>query len=133
MGNNSGVAPRYLSVKVGTRVKLLDLAQIIYVQAAGNYVSVVIANGQKVHTKETISHITSRLPESVFVRIHRSLILNREYVREIQSRGKNYTFTLVNGISLLSGTTYRKHVRGQFLADLRLSSNQPISRLKTMS
>ena len=118
MASNSGEAPRYLLVKVGTSVKLLELAQIIYIQAAGNYVGVVIANGQKVHTKETISHIASRLPVSVFVRIHRSLILNRHYILEIQSRRKNYVFTLVNGIRLLSGTTYRKHIRGQFLVGL---------------
>lgn len=119
MTSNSGEAPRYLLVKVGTSVKPLELAQIIYIQAAGNYVGVVIANGQKVHTKETISHIASRLPEPVFVRIHRSLILNRHYILEIRSRGNNYAFTLVNGIRLLSGTTYRKHVRDQFLIGLK--------------
>lgn len=118
----SDQASSYLAVKVGTSIKLLELAQIIYVQAAGNYVGVVIISGQTMHTKETISHIANRLPEHVFIRIHRSLILNREYVREIRSRGKNYEFTLVNGVSLLSGVTYRKQIRGQFFVNLRRDS-----------
>lgn len=119
MQSNSDQASRYLAVRVGTSIKLLEFAQIIYVQAASNYVGLRIASGQTVHTKETISHIALRLPQTEFVRIRRSFILNRKYVHEIRPRGNNYEFTLANGTRLLSGITYRKHVRDQFLIGLK--------------
>lgn len=108
-----------LSVKVGTHFKILDVRNIVWVRAAGNYVDVVMADGKTIHSKETISHIAGRLPEEVFVQLHRSFIVNREYVREIQSHQSNYEFTLASGIRLVSSTSYRKRVRSRFLVGLK--------------
>ena len=111
-----------LSVKVGTCIRFNEMANIVYVQAAGNYVGIVMVGGETVHTKETISHIAERLPHHLFFRIHRSYIVNVRYIREIKSRQNNYDFTLSGDIHLLSGTTYRKFVRKQFSINLRRSN-----------
>lgn len=116
------LAARQLCVKVGTCIRFNEMANIVYVQAAGNYVGVVMASGETIHTKETISHIAERLPHHLFVRIHRSYIVNVRYIREIKSRQNNYDFTLSGDIHLLSGTTYRKFVRKQFSINLRRSN-----------
>lgn len=107
-----------LCVKVGTSIKLIEMVNIAYVQAAGNYVGIVMVGGETVHTKETISHIAERLPLRLFVRIHRSCIVNIRCIREIKSRQNNYEFTLNNGTRILSGTTYRKATRERFSASL---------------
>lgn len=131
VANTGGHDSHCLGVKVGTHVKLIELAQIICVRAAGNYVDLVMADGKIVHTKETLSHVAGRLPEAAFIRVHRSSIVNREYVREIQSRQNNYELTLVSGARLLTSASYRKHVRSQFLVGLKGGSRLAGNALKS--
>ncbi|MGH8280247.1 MAG: GNAT family N-acetyltransferase [Gammaproteobacteria bacterium] len=109
---------RRLTVKIGTHVKLIEIDKIVYVRADGNYIGIVMAGGETLHTKETLSHLEARLPDRRFLRIHRSLVINRDCVTEIKSHQNSYEFVLMNGIRLLSGTTFRKQLRKEFLAAL---------------
>lgn len=122
-------AARQLYVKVGTCIKLIQMADIVYVQAAGNYVGIVMVSGETIHTKETIFHVAERLPHHLFVRIHRSYIVNIRYIREIKSQQNNYAITVANDVRILSGTTYRKRIRERFSVGLGRASksfkNQP--------
>lgn len=107
-------AVHQLSIKIGTHLKLVETPNIVCVQAAGNYVGIVMVTGEVLHTKETISHIVERLPNDLFIRIHRSYVVNIRHIREIRSKQNHYEFTLVNDARLFSGTTYRKSIRKQF-------------------
>lgn len=111
---HDGQNAQHLCVKVGTCLKFIDLANIIYVQAAGNYVGITMITGETVHTKESISHIAKRLPDHLFIRIHRSYLVNLAYVKEIRPRQNNYEFTLTCDTCLLTGTTYRKLIHQRF-------------------
>lgn len=107
-----------LFVKVGTHIKLVDPADIVYAEASGNYIGIVMAGGETLHTKETVSHFESRLPHSGFVRVHRSYIVNIKCLREIKAHPNGYDLILTNGRQIVSGSTYRKAIRARFLTGL---------------
>jgi two-component system LytT family response regulator len=109
--NGSGKLP----VKVGTHIRLLKLAHIMYVRAAGDYIDLTMSSGERIHTKEQLAHLVTRLPAQQFVRTHRSFILNREYVKEIRAKNNDYELVMNDDTITTSGSTFRKQVRQQFL------------------
>ena len=104
-----------LAVKVGTHIRLLKLMHVMYARAAGDYVDISLSTGERIHTKDQLANLMSRLPVPQFVRTHRSFILNREYVKEIRAKDNDYELVLTDDTVITSGSTYRKEVRQQFL------------------
>jgi DNA-binding LytR/AlgR family response regulator len=75
-------APR-IALKAGGRILFLDLADILAVQAEGNYVSLQHRpNPYLVH--ESLSSMAEKLKPYGFIRIHRSVVVNISAVEEIQ-------------------------------------------------
>lgn len=104
-----------LAVKIGTHIRLLKLMHVMYARAAGDYVDISLSTGERIHTKDQLANLMSRLPAPQFVRTHRSFILNREYVKEIRAKDNDYELVLTDDTVITSGSTYRKEVRQQFL------------------
>ena len=62
--------------------------------------------------RETMADIESKLPRERFLRIHRSIIVNVERVREVQPWFKgDYVLILNDGTKLRSGRVYRTAVQ----------------------
>lgn len=74
--------PRIL-VKSPERVVFLRAAEIDWVEAAGNYVVLHVANERHI-TRDTMSAMEQRLGEAGFMRVSRSAIVNLQRVRELQ-------------------------------------------------
>ncbi|MCU4163114.1 LytR/AlgR family response regulator transcription factor [Carboxylicivirga caseinilyticus] len=55
-------------------IKVL-LREITYVESLRNYVAIHLTNGKMVKTMNTISNIEDKLPETHFLRVHRSFII----------------------------------------------------------
>lgn len=72
-----------LTVKIGDKILLVKLTDIVYVQAEDKYVFLHTSDGKKHLTDFTLSALEERLPEE-FARIHRSEIINTEYIKEIR-------------------------------------------------
>jgi two-component system LytT family response regulator len=85
----SGVAraperqPRRIVVKDGTRVHVIPLEKLDYVEAQGDYVS-LHSGGRGYLKQQPISALESVLDPSRFVRIHRSIIVNLERIARIE-------------------------------------------------
>ena len=77
---------------------------IVYIESFTDYIQVHITTGQVV-SKEKISLLASRLP-AMFLRIHRSFIINKNRVKSY-----SYTEVMVDKVLLNIGRTYRKEVR----------------------
>ena len=101
-----------LSVKVGRTVQILDASSIEYIEADGDYVNVHRKDGTVARTREGIAALEARLPIARFIRIHRSLIVNVDCVREVRS-DKHGGFSLVmsSGCRLKSGAKYDDSLR----------------------
>ncbi len=57
--------------------------QIIRIEAASSYSRIYFANGNKLLTAKVLHWFQDLLPEDMFVRVHRSHLLNRQFVKEI--------------------------------------------------
>ena len=75
-------APR-IAFKVKGSILLLDLADILAVQAEGNYVS-LLHQRHPYLVRESLKSMAEKLKPFGFVRIHRSVIVNTSAVEEIQ-------------------------------------------------
>ncbi len=113
--NNGAVR---LFIKIGRRIRAINIANILYIQASGDYINIALATGEIFHSKNKITDFENRLPRNLFVRIHRSYILNKEYIKEIKAKQNNYEFMLTNDVVVVSGPTYRKYIRELFFLNL---------------
>jgi two-component system LytT family response regulator len=102
--------PRRIPVKEGGKVLLLDVDQIVKVEAEGNYLTLSI--GGKTHqVRESLQAFLSRAGPGSFARIHRSIAVNRAAVQAIETFGKGtYVLTLRDGNRVLSSYSYRENV-----------------------
>jgi two-component system, LytTR family, response regulator len=99
-----------LPIKVNGRIILIRLADIDWIEAEGDYVSVHVG-GKTWSMRETIAAVELRLALSGFVRIHRSALVNAERVKELRPRGKGeYTVVLNDGTELKLTRNYRTSV-----------------------
>lgn len=107
-------APRRLLVKSGGRVLFLKFEDIRRIEAADNYVRFHTADGE--HTmRETIGNIERQLPEDLFIRIHRSAIVNLDFIREFQPLpGGEARVRLDDGTELTVSRRYRERAEARF-------------------
>jgi len=73
-----------LFLMLGTQMRFLKLDHIVLINAAGDYSEVTTADGQKSLTTKRMKEWESRLPEQNFCRVHRSIIVNLEYVERVE-------------------------------------------------
>lgn len=96
-----------LAVKVGRRVRFLDLPLIEYVGADGDYVAIHLRDGEVLRARDGIAELQVRLPSARFLRIHRSLIVNLKCVKELRSNKRGgYTLIMASGCRLAAGASY---------------------------
>jgi len=83
----------YLFVADGLRPQFLKVQAIQYIVAAGSYCEIFTADGRKFMLLQALKQWEERLPPKRFVRIHRSCIVNLDYVQRVAAMG-NDTFEL---------------------------------------
>ena len=89
-----------VSVKDGSRIHIIHLEELLYLQAGGDYVTIFTPGGQYVK-EQTMKYFETHLPPALFVRIHRSCIVNTEQILRVELFGKeNYQVRLKNGVCL---------------------------------
>ena len=99
-----------INVRSAGRSVFVRLSEIEWIEAAANYIKIHTADEQIV-VREKISSIEQQLPAAQFVRIHRSLIVSLEHVKELQPCGNGeFVVVLHRAKELPLGRTYRAHV-----------------------
>jgi hypothetical protein len=96
-----------ISVKDGVRIHIIQLNELFCIQACGDYVTLFTPSGQFIK-EQTMKYFEKHLP-SDFVRVHRSSIVNTNYIMRVELFGKeSYHIRLKNGTSLrASGAGYK--------------------------
>lgn len=88
-----------ISVKDGSRIHIVHIEELYCLQASGDYVTLFTSTGQYIK-EQTMKHFEQHLPPT-FIRIHRSSIVNSEFIARVELFGKeNYHVKLKNGTSL---------------------------------
>lgn len=96
-----------LEVKEKGRTILVRVLDIRYMEAEGNYLR-VYASDKTYLVRYTLQSIEEQLDSGLFLRIHRSLLVNTNFIREVKYDGNNqYAFHLKDGRCLLSSRSYR--------------------------
>jgi two-component system, LytTR family, response regulator len=106
--------PTYLhriAVAGAAGTSFVETKNVDWLKAAENYVELHV--GPDCYLVEvTMAEIAKRLEPVRFVRIHRSVIVNAERIRTVQSAyHSEYLVTLASGIQLRSGRTYKETMR----------------------
>jgi two-component system LytT family response regulator len=98
---------RRLAVRERERIRYVDIADVDYLTAEGNYVRLHI--GQATHlVRMTLSALERDLDAARFQRIHRSTIVNLDRVAELQPwGGGDYVAILKDKQKLRVSRTYR--------------------------
>ena len=71
-----------LLIKQGKKTILLDPLEVMYITASGCYAELFVKD-KKYVMRETLSNLCENLDSDVFLRIHRSTIVNLHHVKEI--------------------------------------------------
>ena len=74
--------PRWLTVKRARRVRLIKVDEIDWIDSASNYVQLHVQN-QTHLIRMTMAELETRLDPQMFVRIHRTTIVNVDRLQEI--------------------------------------------------
>jgi hypothetical protein len=99
-----------ICIKCKGRIVFLALHEIQWIEAAGNYLK--LHTGSETYTvRDTMAEIGARLDPERFLRIHRSVIVNVQYIRELKPwYTGEYVLTLTNGKELTLSRKYRSSV-----------------------
>jgi two-component system, LytTR family, response regulator len=103
--------PEKLVVKDGSDIHLIKIADIHWVDAAGDYMC-IHAGGQTHIMRITMKQLEGMLNPARFVRIHRSTIINNDYISGAQTLGNGeYMLSLEGGAQLKVSRGYRDKVK----------------------
>jgi two-component system LytT family response regulator len=102
--------PDRLAVKTDGRVVFVKPDDIVWVEAADNYVVLHLSSG-RLMLRETMAALEARLGNVSFARVNRSAIVHLDQVREMQPTAHgDYTLVLRDGTRL----PLSRSLRGQF-------------------
>jgi DNA-binding LytR/AlgR family response regulator len=114
-------APR-IAFKAKGRILFLELAEIVAVQAEGNYVSLRHRPNSYL-LRESLSSMAEKLKPYGFIRIHRSVVVNVSAVEEVQPLPTGeYRLRVKGGKEYLVTRTYKDNLRD--LAQLWVGSKR---------
>ena len=100
-----------LLVRSGERLVALDVADIVWVEAAGNYATLHTA-GRPFLAGVGIGEVEARLPPDRFARVHRSALVALAAVRSLESDGSGgYQALLTGGHQVRVSRTYAARFR----------------------
>jgi len=84
-----------INVKSGQRLDIINVEDIIYLQADGDYVSIVTAQGRFLK-EQTMKYFEENLPSEMFARVHRSYIVRLQAISRIEKYGQMQQLELCN-------------------------------------
>lgn len=103
-------------IKKGSSLVKLKLKDIIYIEALENHVT-LNTNDERFNIHFTMKAIENQLPSGIFIRVHRSFIVNKSIIQTIKENsldlivghelkniplGKSFRDLLLNDISIMS-------------------------------
>jgi two-component system LytT family response regulator len=107
-----------MAVRSAGRTSFVNLEDVRWIQGAENYVQLHTATTEHL-VQMTIQSLLELLDPDMFVRIHRSIIVNVRHVSHIETGiHGNYDFTLNNGARVHSSRSYTDAIK-------KLISNRP--------
>ncbi len=95
----------------GKKIILVNLEDIEWIEAFDYYIKIHTINETYV-IRESLKNMELRLPSSIFLRIHKSTIVNTKYIKQIVThKNSEYNLTLTNGDILKVSRSYSDKIK----------------------
>jgi len=102
--------PERLLLRADKKIWSVPYPDVLCVEAGGDYM-VVHCTDKRILVNERMKHFEETLPAALFVRVHKSWIINKAYLAYIEGN----TISLTDGKSVPIGKTYRGEVEEKLL------------------
>ncbi len=102
--------PYIISIKDRGREHKINIYDIVYIEADGNYLKLQLEKERHL-LRATMQQMQEELDQNCFLRIHRSVIVNVNYLKVKTYKGNNeYVFKLRNGMDFISGRSFKEDI-----------------------
>jgi len=98
----------FVYLKSGTQVHKIKIDSIMYIEAAGNYLTFYTSK-KKLMTLLSMKEVLELLPSNAFIRVHKSYIISMVYIDIIETHR-----VIINSKAIPIGVTYRQKFHQQF-------------------
>lgn len=106
----------FISVKDVGETTRIPVKNIVWIDAAGDYMCVHCADGETHILRKTMKQLESELDPNQFIRVHRSVIVNSEEVAKVLTLSSGeYVIQLTNKHEIRVSRSYREKVREKLL------------------
>lgn len=76
----------FLTIRADYKLNKIAYIDIIFIEGLDDYVKIHLTSGKKITARISMKSILEKLPEKLFMRVHRSYIVNSKYVTSIQNK-----------------------------------------------
>ena len=102
--------PSKILVSSRNRLIALNVEDIIWISAEKDYSNLI--TGEKVYLSNYgISKVEEKLDPKIFIRVHRSSIINLNFIKEISKYPSSYEITMSNGDVVRVSRSYLDNIR----------------------
>ncbi len=108
INSNEPEIPTFIFIKVDKKNVKVMLDSILFAEAYGNYVK-IHTNKQTYLTTQTFTNFEKVLPEALFIRVHKSYIVQIEAITKVESQK-----LFIDFIEIPIGITYKHEVEKRF-------------------
>jgi two-component system LytT family response regulator len=88
-----------LFIQMNSKFRFIKVSSILSIKSAGDYSELIIANATRGLVLKSMKEWERRLPKKYFTRIHRSTIINMEYIDKIEDWFNNSYRVYIGGIT----------------------------------
>lgn len=98
--------PSKIFLKSDKKYVQLELKEILYVEALGNYTKVFHSGGMLI-CPDKISELEEKLPAPAFIRVHKSYLINRDQIQFVEGNQLK-----IGKVMIPIGQTYKTKLQG---------------------
>ena len=102
-------AQTHLMIRADYKLYRIEFEEIKYIEGLDDYIQIHLENKSKIVARFSMKNIISKLPENLFIRVHRSFIVPIKKIKTIQNKS-----ILIDEISIPIGDTFREDVQNLF-------------------
>jgi two-component system, LytTR family, response regulator len=88
--------PEKIAVATSSGLEIIDINNIIYLEATGNYTNIYMTEAKPLLSSKTLKEFEDILPASLFFRIHNASLVNVSFIKKY-NKGEGGQVVLANG------------------------------------
>lgn len=102
---NNAIPPGAVFIKSGAHTHQVKISDILFMEKAGNYIAIHLID-RKILIRENMSDIFELIPDTEFVRVHKSFVVAIKQISTIEVHQ-----VTIKGIKIPVGSSYREDLK----------------------